>query len=50
MQDLSQQADRHVAQLGLADSSDSDSDYDEVEPFTHIRAKDNKAATDGSNR
>ena len=32
MQDLSQQADRRVAQLGLSDSSDSDSDHDEVEP------------------
>ena len=32
MQDLSKQADRCVAQLGLVDSSDSDSDHDEVEP------------------
>ena len=32
MQDLSQQADRRVAQLGLEDSSASDSDHDEVEP------------------
>ena len=47
MQDLLQQADRRVAQLGLADSSDSDSDYDEVEPSTHVRAKDNKASTGG---
>ena len=40
MQDLSQQADRHIAQLGLADFSDSDSDNDEVElsaPKTHVR-------------
>ena len=27
LQDLLQQADQHVAQLGLADSSDTDSDY-----------------------
>ena len=46
MQDLSQQADRRVAQLGLADSSDSDSDYDEVASSTHVRAKD-KASTGG---
>ena len=38
MQDLSQQADRRVAQLGLADSSNSDSDHDEVEPSTHVPA------------
>ena len=47
MQDLSQQADRRVAQLGLADSSDSDSDHDEVEPSTHVRAKDKSASNGG---
>ena len=40
MPDLSQQADQRLAQLGLVDSSDSDSDYDEVEPLVHIRDKD----------
>ena len=47
MQDLSQQADRCVAQLGLADSSDSDSDHDEVEPPMHVRAKDSSASNGG---
>ena len=47
MQDLSQQADWHVVQLGLADSSDSHSDYDEVEPSRHICTKDNKASIGG---
>ena len=47
MQDLSQQADRRVAQLGLADSSASDSDHDEVEPPAHVRAKDTSASNGG---
>ena len=47
MQDLSQQADRRVAQLGLADSSDSDSDHDKVEPPVHVRAKDSSASNGG---
>ena len=47
MQDLSQQADRRVAQLGLADSSDSDSDHDKVEPPMHVRAKDSSASNGG---
>ena len=47
MQDLSQQADRRVAQLGLADSSDSDSDHDKVEPSVHVRAKDKSASNGG---
>ena len=47
MQDLSQQADRRVAQLGLADSSASDSDHDEVEPPAHVRAKDISASNGG---
>ena len=47
MQDLSQQADRRVAQLGLADSSASDSDHDEVEPLAHVRAKDSSASNGG---
>ena len=47
MQDLSQQADRSVAQLGLADSSDSDSDHDEVEPSGDVRAKDKSASNGG---
>ena len=40
MQDLSQQTNQHITQLGLADFSDSDSDNDEVElsaPKTHVR-------------
>ena len=45
MQDLSQQADRRIAQLGLADSSTSDSDHDEVEPPVHVRAKDSSVST-----
>ena len=47
MQDLSQQADRRIAQLGLADSSASDSDHDEVEPPAHVRAKDSSASHGG---
>ena len=47
MQDLSQQANRRVAQLGLADSSASDSDHDEVEPPPHIGAKDRSASNGG---
>ena len=47
MQDLSQQADRRVAQLGLADSSDSDSDHDEVEPPVYVHAKDSSASNGG---
>ena len=47
MQDSSQQANRPVAQLGLADSSDSDSDHDEVELSSHVRAKDKKASNGG---
>ena len=47
MQDLSQQADWRVAQLGLADSSASDSDHDEVEPPAHVRAKDSSASHGG---
>ena len=47
MQDLSQQADRRVAQLRLADSSASDSDHDEVEPPAHVRAKDTSASNGG---
>ena len=39
MQDLSQQADRRVAQLGLANSSESDSDHDEVEPSAHVHTR-----------
>ena len=41
MHDLSRQADRRVAQLGLADSSD------EVEPSAHVRSKDNSASNGG---
>ena len=47
MQDLSQQADRRVAQLGLVDSSDSDSDHDEVEPPVYVHAKDSSASNGG---
>ena len=47
MQDLSQKADRRVAQLGLADSSASDSDHDEVKPPAHVRAKDSSASNGG---
>ena len=47
MQDLSQQADRCIAQLGLADSSASDSDHDEVEPPAHVRAKGTSASNGG---
>lgn len=47
MQDLSQQADQHVAQLGLVDSSDSDSDHDLVEPSAHVCAKDKSASNGG---
>ena len=47
MQDLSQQADRHVAQLGLVDSRDSDSDHDEVEPPVYVHAKDSSASNGG---
>ena len=47
MQVLSQQADRRVAQLGLADSSASDSDHDEVESPAHVRAKDTSASNGG---
>ena len=47
MQDLSQQADRRVAQLGLVDSSDSDSHHNEVEPSTHVRATDTSASNVG---
>ena len=47
MQDLSQQANRRVAQFGLADSSDSDSDHDEVEPSAHGRAKDTSTSNGG---
>ena len=47
MQDLSQQVDRRVAQLGLADSRASDSDHDEVEPSMHVRAKDSGASNGG---
>ena len=37
MQDLSQKADQRVAQLGLVESSDSESEHDEVEPSTRVR-------------
>ena len=47
MQDLSQQADRRVAQLGLADSSASDSDHDELEPPAHVCSKDTSASNGG---
>ena len=47
MHHLSQQADRRVAQLGLADSSDSDSDPDEVEPTAHVRTKDKSSSNGG---
>ena len=47
MQDLSQQADQRVAQLGLAYSSDSDSDHNEVEPPVHVHAKDSRASNGG---
>lgn len=47
MQDLSQQADQRVAQLGLVDSSDSVSDHDEVEPSVHVEAKDKSASNVG---
>ena len=44
---LSQQADRRVPQLGLADSSARDSDHDEVEPPAHVRAKDSSGSNGG---
>ena len=44
---MSQQADRRIAQLGLADSSTSDSDHDEVEPPVHVRAKDSSVSNGG---
>ena len=44
---LSHQADRRVAQLGLADSSASDSDHDEVETPAHVRAKGTSASNGG---
>ena len=47
MHDLSQQADRRVAQLGLADSSDSESDPDDVEPTAYVRTKDKSASNGG---
>ena len=47
MQGLSQQADRRVAQVGLADSSASDSDHDEVEPPAHFRAKGTSVSNGG---
>ena len=47
MQDLLQQADRRVAQLGLVDSSDSDSDHDGVEPSVHVHAKEKSASNVG---
>ena len=47
MQGLSQQADRRVAQLELADSSASDSDHDEVETPAHVRAKGTSASNGG---
>lgn len=47
MQDLSRQAGRRVAQLGLADSSDSDSDHGEVEPSAHVRTKHKNASNGG---
>ena len=47
MQDLSQQADRRVAQLGLGDSSESDSDHDDVEASAHVRAKENSSSNGG---
>ena len=46
-QDLSQQADRCVALLGLVDSSDSDPDHDEVESSAHVFAKDKSASNVG---
>ena len=49
MHDLTQQADRCVAQLGLADSSDSDLDPDEVEPTAYVRTKDKIASNGGGN-
>ena len=45
--DLTQQADRCVAMLGLADSSDSDSDPDEIEPTAYVRTKDKSASNGG---
>ena len=47
MQDLSQKADQRVAQLGLVESSDSESEHDEVEPSTRVRVKDKSASTGG---
>ena len=47
IQHLSQLADQRVAQLGLADSSDSDLDHDEVEPSTHVCAKDKSGSNGG---
>lgn len=47
MQDLSQQANGHIAQLGLADSRNSGSDHDEVEPSTHAHIKDKSASNGG---
>ena len=40
---------RCVAQLGLADSSHSDLDHDEVEPSAHVCTKD-KSASNGGRR
>ena len=47
MQDLSQQADRRIAQLELVDSSDSDLDHDNVEASAGIRAKEKSASNSG---
>ena len=49
MQDLSQQADQRVAQLGLVDSSDSDLDHGDVEVSAHICATP-KSASNGSGK
>jgi len=48
MQDLSQQADRRVAQLGLVDSSETDSDHDDVEASACVRAKEKSASNGGA--
>jgi len=47
MQDLSQQADRRVAQLGLVDSSETDSDHDDVEASACVRTKEKSPSNGG---
>ena len=49
MKDLSQQANRRVSQFGLAVSTDSESDHDDVDASVHVRPK-QKSVSSGAGK